>query len=194
MKNLFTYKMLTALLLFVQAVGAQDLRENSGRSLFSDQKANRLGDAVMIYVVETSSASNDAKTASSREGGVSLAASGNLSSTPLPSAALNFGTTNNFKGEGSTVSNGSVRAKVSARVDSVLPNGNLYIRGSRTILVNGEEQTIKIAGIVRPSDIQSDNSVFSYNISDATISFQGNGIVSRAQESGWLTKFFHWLF
>jgi flagellar L-ring protein FlgH len=194
MKKIFLLKLIGATLVLAQAGGAQDLRENSGRSLFSDQKANRLGDAVMIYVVETSSASNDAKTASSREGGVSLAASGNLSSTPLPAANLNLGTTNNFKGEGSTVSNGSVRAKVSARVDSVLPNGNLYIRGSRTILINGEEQTIKIAGIIRPSDIQSDNSVYSYSISDATISFQGNGIVSRAQEPGWLTKIFHWLF
>jgi flagellar L-ring protein precursor FlgH len=62
------------------------------------------------------------------------------------------------------------------------------------ITINGEEQTIKISGIIRTSDIQPDNSVYSYNISDANISFKGNGIVSRVQEPGWITKVFHWLF
>ena len=172
----------------------QDMRENSMRSLFSDQKASRVGDAVMIYVVESSSASNDAKTSSSRQGAVSLAGSGTVSTNPLPNVAFNLGTTNSFAGEGSTVANGSVSAKISAHVDSVLPNGNLLIRGSRTIIINGEEQIISIAGKVRTSDIQADNTVYSFNISDATINFHGNGIVSRAQEPGWLTKLFHWLF
>jgi flagellar L-ring protein FlgH len=172
----------------------QDMRENTMRSLFSDQKANRVGDAVMIYVVETSSASNDAKTSSSRQGSVSLAGSGAMSTTPLPNVSMNLGTTNTFAGEGSTASNGSVQAKISARVDSVLPNGNLMIRGNRTIVINGEEQIISIAGIIRSSDIQADNSVYSNNISDAVIKVHGNGIVSRAQEPGWLTKIFHWLF
>nr|MBP8975776.1 flagellar basal body L-ring protein FlgH [Bacteroidota bacterium] len=88
----------------------------------------------------------------------------------------------------------TLRAKLSARVDSVLPNGNLDIHGSRVILINNEKQTVTISGIVRPTDIQADNSVYSYNISDAVISFQGSGIVSRSQGPGWLTKFFHWLF
>lgn len=173
---------------------AQGLRDNVARSLFADQKAQRLGDAVTILVIETSSASNDAKTTSSRESGLSLDASGKLGSTSLPSVSLSGGTGNSFKGEGGTSTQGSVRAKLSARVDSVLANGNLYIVGSRTIVINGEEQLIRIAGVVRPSDIQSDNSVYSFNISDATIMFQGSGIVSRAQEPGWLTKVFHWIF
>ena len=173
---------------------AQDMRDNALRSLFSDQKANRKGDAVMIYVMETSSASNDAKTSASRQGSVGLTNSGALATTTLPNTSVNLGTTNTFQGAGSTVTNGSMQAKISARIDSIMPNGNMILHGSRTIVVNGEEQVITISGIVRPSDIQSDNSVYSYNISDATISFQGSGIVSRAQEPGWLTKIFHWLF
>jgi flagellar L-ring protein precursor FlgH len=173
---------------------SQDMRDNLSRSLFSDQKANRVGDAVTILVVETSSASNDAKTTSSRESGISLSESGKLASKSLPEIGLSVGTGNSFKGAGGTSTQGSVRAKLSARVDSVLANGNLLVNGSRTIIINGEEQLIKISGIVRPSDIQSDNSVYSYNISEATIIFKGNGIVSSAQEPGWLTKIFHWIF
>jgi flagellar L-ring protein precursor FlgH len=176
------------------SVHAQDMRSNVSRSLFADQKAAGVGDAVMIYVVETSSASNDARTNASRESGLSFAASGQFDQTALPSVGANIGSTNDFKGQGSTRSEGSMRARVSARVDSVLPNGNLFVQGSRKITINGEEQEIKISGIIRPSDIQSDNSVYSYNISDANIAIQGKGMVADAQEPGWLTKFFHWIF
>ncbi|MGA9121591.1 MAG: flagellar basal body L-ring protein FlgH [Bacteroidota bacterium] len=172
----------------------QDMRNNAARSLFSDQKAGRVGDAVMILVVEESSASNAAKTTTSRQSDLSLSASGKTGSSNLPDVGLGIGTGNSFKGEGGTSTNGSVRAKLSARIDSVFPNGNLWINGTRTIVVNGEEQTIRITGVVRPSDIAYDNSVLSYNIAEARISFEGNGIVSRAQGPGWITKLLHWLF
>jgi flagellar L-ring protein precursor FlgH len=177
----------------ISVVCAQDLRENYSRSLFADQKANHVGDAVMIYIVETSSASNNATTTTSRVSDLELSATGTISKS-LPEVAANIGSTNSFKGSGATTAGGSVTAKISARVDSVLANGNLVVHGNRMITINGEEQVISISGIIRPSDIQSDNSVYSYNISDAVISMKGNGSVSHAQEPGLLTKFFHWLF
>ncbi len=172
----------------------QDMRQNAARSLFADQKATRVGDAVTILVVEVSSASNDARTTASRESNISFNATGQAGSSNLPQLGLGVGTGNSFKGEGGTSTNGSIRAKLSARIDSVFPNGNLWINGLRTITVNGEEQTIRISGLVRPSDIDPDNSVYSFNIADARISFEGNGIVSRAQGPGWITKLLHWLF
>ena len=179
--------------IFTMDARGQSLRDNVGRSLFADQKANRSGDAVTILIVEVSSASNDAKTSSSRESNLSLTGSMKTGSSAGTDLSGGVGLGNQFKGEGSTASNGSVRAKISARVDSVLANGNLMVSGNRTITVNGEEQTIKISGVVRPSDIQADNSVYSFNISDAVIVFEGSGIVSRAQGPGWLTKLLHWL-
>ncbi|HTY09874.1 MAG TPA: flagellar basal body L-ring protein FlgH [Bacteroidota bacterium] len=176
---------------------SQDLRENLSRSLFSDQKANHVGDAVTILVVESSSASNSVQTSASRASNFSLTANGGMTTAnanPLSGASATAGTQNSFAGQGATSSAGSIQAQVSATVDSVLPNGNLYVVGNRTIVINGEEQIIKISGVIRPSDIQTDNSVYSYNISDATIIFKGSGIVSRVQEPGWLTKFFHWIF
>ena len=188
------HTVLAACVLTGAALMAQDMRENLSRSLFSDQKATRSGDAITILVVETSSASNDAKTTSSRGSDISFGATGKAGSTSMPEIGLGITSGNSFKGEGATSSRGSVRAKLSARVDSVLGNGNLVIKGTRTIVVNGEEQVIKIAGVVRPSDIMPDNSVYSYSISDAQIIFEGSGIVSRAQGPGWITKLLHWLF
>jgi len=173
---------------------AQDMRGNVGRSLFADPKAARAGDAVMVLVVETSSASNDASTTSDRESNLSLNASGKVSTSNIPEVSLGVGTGNSFKGAGATSTRGSIRAKISARVDSVLANGDLVITGHRTIIVNGEEQRITLSGIVRPPDILADNSVYSYNIAEARIAFEGNGVVSSAQGPGWITKLLHWLF
>ena len=53
---------------------------------------------------------------------------------------------------------------------------------------------IQVKGIVRPSDISPNNTVLSYNISDAELSFEGNGIIDNAQKPGLLSKLFHWLF
>ncbi len=183
------------LVLFIAgSLTAQDLRQNYNRSLFADQKANQIGDGVTILVVESSSASNDSRTATSRASDLSLASAAKNGSTTLLDVGATIGTGNSFKGEGATETKGSVRAKISARVDSIYVNGNLWISGSRTITINGEEQIIRISGIVRPSDIQSDNSIYSFNISDAVILFQGKGLTADNQEPGWLTKFFHWFF
>jgi flagellar L-ring protein precursor FlgH len=178
----------------VSTATGQDLRENANRSLFSDHKATKVGDAVTILVVESSSASNDASTEASRTSDLSLGASGQVGDNSIPSVSVGVGTKNGFKGEGATSSRGTLRAKISAVVQSVLPNGNLVVLGKKKIIINNEEQEIRIGGVIRPSDILADNSVYSYNVSEAEIAFEGSGIVSRAQGPGWITKFLHWLF
>jgi len=195
MKRSVATVLVSAIVAAAYPATAQDMRENVNRSLFSDQKANHVGDAVTILIVETSSASNDARTTSGRSDEVSLGAKLKTSSTNSGTdIGFNFGTGSSFRGEGGTATRGSVRGKLSAQVDSVLANGNLVIKGKRSITVNGEEQTIIVSGIVRPSDIQADNGVYSYNIADAVIIVQGDGIVSRSQGPGILTKFLHFLF
>lgn len=181
-------------LLLAASLSAQDMRRNASASLFSDYKANRVGDAITIFVVESSNATNQAETQTGRTSnlGLNLAfANGNTAGTKINGS---LGTTNDFDGKGSTSSAGTVTAKISASIDSVMANGNLRIKGSRKIVINGEEQKILISGIVRTSDIGADNTVMSYNISDAMITFEGNGLIQKAQNPGILTKFLHWLF
>lgn len=189
MKKLFFLIIVTTVF-----ISAQDMRQNSFRSLFSDQKANRLGDAITILVMEASEASNNAQTNAGRSSEIGFGASGSLDGTNLPNAALDVGSSNDFSGSGSTKSTGMVKTRITATIDSVLENGNLFIRGSRLISINGEEQKIFLTGVVRVSDIASDNTVKSYNISDAEIVLEGSGMIDNMQSPGWLTKIFHWLF
>jgi flagellar L-ring protein FlgH len=183
-----------AIVASVSAASGQDLRDNASRSLFADQKAARVGDAVTILIVESSSASNDASTEASRASDISLNAAGQVGDNALPTVNGGVGTKNGFKGEGGTSSRGNLRAKISAVVQSVLPNGNLVVKGTKKITINNEDQEIRIAGVIRPSDILADNSVYSYNVSEAEIAFEGSGLVARSQGPGWVTKILHWLF
>lgn len=187
-------KMTVMLLVLAGHSFAQDMRGNLSRSLFADQKANQVGDAVTVLILESTSAINGAKTATSRGSDFSLSANLSTGTGSGTNISGGLGTGNQFKGEGTTSNNGSLKAKIAAHVDSVLANGNLLINGSRSITINGEEQTLRISGVVRPSDIMADNSVYSFNISDAKIVVQGEGSLTKVQEPGFLTKIFHWLF
>lgn len=179
---------------FVNIINAQDMRQNAFASLFSDQKASRVGDAITIVVIEFSQASNNAQTTTGRESDIGLNAGGNVAGSELPGTDVSLGLKNGFRGSGATKTSGMMKTKISATIDSVLDNGNLLIKGSRKIVINGEEQTIFITGIVRTPDINPDNSVLSYNISEAEIRIDGSGRIADSQSPGWLTKLFHWLF
>ena len=179
---------------FTASTFAQDMRQNAFSSLFSDHKASRVGDAITIIVVEASQASNDAETSTGRSSDLSVGASGSVGTSEIPKVDLSLGTGNDFKGSGSTRTTGMIKTKISATIDSVLANGNLMIKGSRKISINGEEQLVYISGVVRSSDINADNSVLSYNISEAEITMEGSGMIDSSQRPGWLTKLFHWLF
>jgi len=187
-------KMFLIVLCLAGIINSQDMRQYASNSLFSDYKAIRLGDAITIIVIESSTATNEAHTSTGKTSDLGLSASGGVGSTKIPTVDVSLGSKNDFQGSGSTKSAGNVSTKISAMIDSVYDNGNLRIKGSRKIVINGEEQIIRIKGIVRPIDIQTDNSVLSYNISEAEIVFEGNGMIERAQGPGWFTKLFHWLF
>jgi flagellar L-ring protein precursor FlgH len=167
--------------------------QNSSRSLFSDVKAFKEGDAIMVLIMEETQADNSASTESSRSteigGGVDVA-SGNTSFDA--SAGINAG--NSFQGKGQTVRKEKIRSRLSARVTEVEENGNLKIEGTRTTKINGETQTIIIRGVVRTVDVTPNNSVYSYSILDLSLIIEGDGSVSEIQEPGLITKFLRFLF
>jgi flagellar L-ring protein FlgH len=74
-----------------------------------------------------------------------------------------------------------------------LPNGNLFVEGHRVVLVNNEEHHFYISGVVRPIDIDQENSVKSSMIADAEIEFTGRGVLSDNQQQGWLSRYFGWM-
>ena len=83
---------------------------------------------------------------------------------------------------------------MSARIVEITDAGNLVIEGERTITVNGEKQISKLRGVVRPEDISGQNTVFSYRLADAVITYTGKGDVNSAQKPGFFTRIINWIF
>ncbi|MCO5250592.1 MAG: flagellar basal body L-ring protein FlgH [Candidatus Kapabacteria bacterium] len=167
--------------------------QNSSRSLFSDVKAFREGDAIMVLIIEDTQADNSAKTQNDRSTSVNANLGYNTGSGNNTMGG-SFGTGTGHQGRGQTSRNEKIRSRLSAKVVEVVENGNLRIEGTRTTKVNGETQTVVIKGIVRPVDVRPDNSVFSYSILELTLLIEGDGSVSEIQEPGLLTKFLRILF
>jgi flagellar L-ring protein precursor FlgH len=179
--------------------------EAARMDLFSDKKARRVGDIVTINIVENSRASKNATTTTGRSNSITAATRGllgyeNPANIPAIGNVFDSAGFNNamgidasyesaFSGRGTTARTETMTARMSARVIQVLPDGNLVIRGSQEILVNNEKQYITVQGVVRPSDIDADNTVLSTYMADSRIDYSGRGDISRKQREGWLSRF-----
>ena len=72
-----------------------------------------------------------------------------------------------------------------------LPNGNLLVQGEKWLRLNQGDEFVRIAGVIRPNDIQQDNTVTSDRVADARISYGGRGMVASSNRAGWLARFFN---
>lgn len=174
--------------------------ENAAIDLYLDKKARKVGDILVVRIVEDPKASLNANTSASRSSGISaklkllgymdaLAAKNpRLAQNPGSDELIGSTLTSDFEGSGSSVRNGNITAYVSAVVVQVLPNGNLFINGKREINVNNETQYIVLSGVVRPADISTTNEIASTYVANAQIYYSGVGAVADKQKPGWLGK------
>ena len=100
----------------------------------------------------------------------------------LPGRLLAADGTSQFDGKGSIQRQETLQTNVAAVVTQVLPNGNLVIEGKQELRVNFEVRELVVGGIVRPEDIQSDNTVDSTKISEARIAYGGRGQITDVQQ------------
>jgi len=112
----------------------------------------------------------------------------NWTNPPDLTSLIQAQTRNDFRGEGRTLRQAQLNARVSAVVAEVLPSGLLRIEGEKIIAVNNEEQVLVISGLVRQRDINSNNEVNASQIAQVRIDYYGKGTVGEAQYGGWLSR------
>lgn len=164
----------------------------STRGMFSDKRACSVGDIITIIVKESTTATKNNQTATSKKASMDASIATFLYNGYLANKgampALKYSSDNEFTGGGTINNNESIVAEVAVKVIDVLPNRTLVIEGTRETSFAGEKQNIVLHGIVRADDVASDNTCYSYNIADAKITIVGKGAVSDAQRKGWFTK------
>ncbi|WP_092399343.1 flagellar basal body L-ring protein FlgH [Collimonas sp. OK412] len=177
------------LLAGIPAMAESLYQENSYRPLAGDNKAFRIGDVVTVQVLENSSATTNADTTTRRKNGINADLS--LTRNPTITGGINVG--GDFDGGGRTQRASRLLAQLTVAVTEILPNGDLRIAGEQALLVNGEQQSVKLEGRVRPLDISDGNVVVSSRLSEAKITYVGEGDLSDRQRRSWWRSVVDWL-
>ena len=103
---------------------------------------------------------------------------------------LSGGTTQAFTGSGTAAQSNSLTGTISVTIVRVYPNGNLEVKGQRKLEYNSGTEFLRLAGVVRPDDISSSNTVSSTKVADAQISYVGTGDMNDSVTKGWLSRYF----
>ena len=163
-------------------------------SLFEDAKPFRVGDIITIMLAESTKSSKKAATDTKKDEDVSFNVPSILGVTPThngnPLLAADIEADRAFKGEGSSSQSNSLSGEITVTVVDILPNGNLIVKGEKWFTLNQGKEYIRIAGIVRPQDVSSNNVVLSTKLADAQIGYSGEGFVQDSNTQGWLAQFF----
>ena len=169
-------------------------RSYMANSLYSDVTARRVCDIITVALSESTSASKSADTTTAKDSSVNLDTITGLGGQAVniggQSIQLGIGSSSDFSGDSAANQSNSLSGAISVTVVDVLPNNNLVIRGEKWLTLNHGDEYIRLTGIIRPADISPENEIVSTKVANARIQYSGTGSFARAQERGWLTKFF----
>jgi len=165
------------------------LWRNGSRAFFKDQRAHQIGDILTVKVNFSDKAKLANETQRSR---VNSEDSGidnffgktkmPLVNSALPTRLFTADSTSSSDGKGTVNRQEALQTNVAGVVTQVLPNGNLVIEGRQEIRVNFEIRELIVAGVVRPEDIESDNTIDSSKIAQARIAYGGRGQITDVQQ------------
>ncbi|OKL45302.1 flagellar basal body L-ring protein FlgH [Pseudovibrio exalbescens] len=170
---------------------ANSLWRSGNRAFFQDQRAKKVGDILTVVVTISDQAEFDNSSEHSRSDTSNVGAGGALGTAidtlALPASASSTALASvdsaaNFKGTGSIDRKEELKTTVAAVVTQVLPNGNLVIEGRQEVRVNYEVRELVVGGVVRPQDIQSNNTIDSKKIAEARIGYGGRGQITSVQQ------------
>ena len=163
--------------------------------LFEDLKASRVGDILTVKLIERTNASKNSATSTTKSTETALqnptvfGRALSKDGTPLFEGSLNGEQA--FDGTGSSSQSNSLVGDITVTVVNRQPNGNLEIRGEKWVNINQGKEFIRLSGIVRPTDIEPDNSVASTRIANAQIAYSSKGVMAAANRMGLISRFFH---
>ena len=170
------------------------LWKTGSRAFFDDQRARKIGDILTVQVSITDSAKLDNSSKRNRSNSDNLGMTGTVGEAiakVVPgdflgevdtSSLANASSDSSSEGSGEIDRSETIETSVAAVVLQVLPNGNLVIEGRQEVRVNFEVRELLVAGIVRPEDITSSNTIASEKIAEARIAYGGRGQITDVQQ------------
>lgn len=162
-----------------------------GVSLYGDKKAKRVGDIITVILDEQTQGRKSSQSNTSKSTAATIAAPTVGGIGPIDQLGATLQGDRSFSGSGGADQSNSLSGNITVTVSEVLPNGVLRVRGEKWITLNTGAEFIRIQGMLRPDDINLDNTVSSQKLADARISYSGAGAVAASSKQGWLSAFFN---
>ncbi len=176
-----------------QPASANSLWRTGARAFFNDQRASRVGDILTVQIDIDDSAKTTNATTTSRTSGVTAGVPHFLGlETSLgkilpggfdPATAIETSSSSNNAGAGQVNRSEKISLTIAAVVTGILPNGNMMIQGTQEVRTNTDLRQLTVAGIVRPEDISSANTIRHTQIAEARINYGGRGDIARVQKT-----------
>jgi flagellar L-ring protein FlgH len=169
------------------------LWRNGSRAFFKDQRAHQVGDILTVKVNINDTAQFQDQTqvtrTASQDNEITNFLGANRINNPakavLPGSIITADSNSQSNANGSINRTDQLVTNVAAVVVQLLPNGNLVIQGKQEIRLNSEMRELLVAGVVRPEDIDSDNSIDLPKIAEARVAYGGKGTLSNIQQPPW---------
>jgi flagellar L-ring protein precursor FlgH len=171
---------------------ANSLWRAGSRAFFKDQRAGEVGDIVTVLIQIEDKAKIANKSTRSRANtedasvnallGYESSLSRVLPEAINPGNLLDIDSATSNLGNGTIDRDETIQLKVAAVVTQVLPNGNLVVHGRQEVRVNFEVRELQFAGIIRPEDITSENTISHEKVAEARVSYGGRGHISDVQQ------------
>jgi len=152
--------------------------------------AHHVGDIVTIVLNESTTAQKNATTTTQKSNAIAMPGT-QLINKSVSWLTNNTNNSSKFDGEGASAQSDSLTGYLTATVLKVLPNGNLFIAGEKQIGLNQGKEYIRVTGVIRPIDLASDDSIPSYRVASAQITYNGRGAIADANAQSWLSRFFN---
>jgi flagellar L-ring protein precursor FlgH len=157
--------------------------------LTSDSRAFRVGDAVTVFLEETTQASKRAGTSFNKGSSASVSPLGLLGKT-FGKTGIEASADRSFNGDSTSTQQNALSGALTVIVQEVLPNGLLRVAGEKSLTLNQGEEFLRLKGYLRAADIDADNQVSSLRVANAKIDYSAKGALADANAPGWLTRFF----
>jgi flagellar L-ring protein precursor FlgH len=164
-------------------------------TLFENPTAHRVGDLLTIRLEENTSASKSAKTSTAKSTSVAIPGPTVLGRPVtvggVPILETEISGDHSFDGKGDSSQSNKLYGNITVTVVGRVGNGNLLVRGQKWLALNQGSEFVRVEGVVRPMDVEPNNSVPSWKVADARISYGGKGAVPDANAMGWLARIFN---
>jgi len=161
---------------------------------FDSMRAKNVGDILTVILRENTNATKSARTETTKgaiineTGPIITGADVKINDKKILENTVD--SDRRFSSQGQSSQSNNMTGELTVTVVRVFANRNLLVRGEKLVMLNQGNEYLRVMGIVRPEDIESDNTVISTRIANAQISYGGQGVINDANSMGWLSKFF----